>query len=169
MSFHGGLIGVIVAQFFTSKRFEVNFFIITDISSLVVPFGFFLGRIANFINGELYGRVTDHPIGITFPNGGPFPRHPSQLYEALFEGLILFIILNILFHFTKIKNQIGLITGICIFLYGFFRFFIEFYREPDPQLGFLYLSLTLGQMLCFIMLVIGFVIIVNSYRKPKII
>ena len=169
MSFHGGLIGVVVAQFFTSKRFEVNFFIITDISSLVVPFGFFLGRIANFINGELYGRVTDNPIGIIFPNGGPFPRHPSQLYEALFEGLILFIILNILFHFTKIKNQIGLITGIFIFLYGFFRFFIEFYREPDPQLGFLYLNLTLGQMLCFIMLMIGIVIIVNSFRKPKII
>ena len=169
MSFHGGLIGVVVAQFFTSKRFKVNFFIITDISSLVVPFGFFLGRIANFINGELYGRVTDNPLGIIFPNGGPFPRHPSQLYEALFEGLILFIVLNILFYFTKIKNQIGLITGIFIFLYGFFRFFIEFYREPDPQLGFLYLNLTLGQMLCFIMLIIGIVIIVNSFRKPKII
>ena len=153
---------------FTHQRFKVNFFIITDISSLVVPFGFFLGRIANFINGELYGRVTNNPIGIIFPNGGPFPRHPSQLYEALFEGLILFLILNILFHFTKIKNQIGLITGIFIFLYGFFRFFIEFYREPDPQLGFLYLNLTLGQMLCFIMLIIGIVIIVNSY-KPKII
>ena len=99
----------------------------------------------------------------------PWKRHPSQLYEALFEGLILFIILNILFHFTKIKNQFGLITGIFIFLYGFFRFFIEFYREPDPQLGFLYLNLTLGQMLCLIMLIIGIVIIVNSFRKPKII
>ena len=159
-----GLIGVVVAQFFTSKRFKVNFFIITDISSLVVPFGFFLGRIANFINGELYGRVTDNPIGIIFPNGGPFPRHPSQLYEALFEGLILFIILNILFHFTKIKNQIGLITGIFIFLYGFFRFFIEFFREPDLQIGYLLFNLTLGQILCIIFFSIGFFLLKKNER-----
>ena len=105
MSFHGGLIGVVVAQFFTSKRFKVNFFIITDISSLVVPFGFFLGRLANFINGELYGRVTNNPIGIIFPNGGPFPRHPSQLYEALFEGLILFSIPVSYTHLTLPTNR----------------------------------------------------------------
>ena len=93
MSFHGGLLGVIIAQIITSKKFKVHFFIITDISSITVPFGFMLGRIANFINGELYGRITEHPLGIIFPTGGPLPRHPSQLYEALFEGLVLFLIL----------------------------------------------------------------------------
>ena len=88
---------MIIAQIATSKKFKVKFLILTDISSLTVPLGFMLGRIANFINGELYGRITQHPIGIIFPNGGNFPRHPSQLYEAFFEGLILFLILNLLF------------------------------------------------------------------------
>ena len=167
MSFHGGLIGVIIAQFFTSQKFKINFFIITDISSLVVPFGFFLGRIANFINGELYGRITESSLGIIFPNGGPLRRHPSQLYEALFEGLVLFLVLNILFHFTNIKNKTGLITGFFIFLYGFFRFIIEFFREPDPQLGFFFLGITLGQILCLIMIIIGTSIIVFSLKRTS--
>ena len=163
MSFHGGLLGVIIAQIITSKKFKVHFFIITDITSITVPFGFMLGRIANFINGELYGRVTDHPLGIIFPNGGPLPRHPSQLYEALFEGFILLLVLNILFYFSNLKLKPGIITGIFIFLYGFFRFLIEFAREPDPQIGFLIFNLTLGQLLCFLMIVIGIVTIYISY------
>jgi len=163
MSFHGGLLGVIIAQIITSKKFKVHFFIITDITSITVPFGFMLGRIANFINGELYGRVTDHPLGIIFPNGGSLPRHPSQLYEALFEGFILLLVLNILFYFSHLKLKPGIITGIFIFLYGFFRFLIEFAREPDPQIGLLIFNLTLGQFLCFLMIVIGIVTIYISY------
>ena len=163
MSFHGGLLGAIIAQIITSKKFKVHFFIITDITSITVPFGFMLGRIANFINGELYGRVTDHPLGIIFPNGGSLPRHPSQLYEALFEGFILLLVLNILFYFSNLKLKPGIITGIFIFLYGFFRFLIEFAREPDPQIGLLIFNLTLGQFLCFLMIVIGIVTIYISY------
>ena len=163
MSFHGGLLGVIIAQIITSNKFKVHFFIITDITSITVPFGFMLGRIANFINGELYGRVTNHPLGIIFPNGGALPRHPSQLYEALFEGFILLLVLNILFYFSNLKLKPGIITGIFIFLYGFFRFLIEFAREPDPQIGLLIFNLTLGQFLCFLMIVIGIVTIYISY------
>ena len=117
-------------------------------------------------------KLADFYYTFTCDNRDKQPKliqHIVPTPEQDMNPLILFIIVNILFHFTKIKNQIGLITGIFIFLYGFFRFFIEFYREPDPQLGFLYLNLTLGQMLCFIMLIIGILIIVNSYRKPKII
>ena len=167
MSFHGGLVGVIIAQIITSIKYRIKFLIITDISSLTAPFGFMLGRIANFINGELYGKVTDHPIGIVFINGGESPRHPSQLYEAFFEGFMLFLILNLLFYFTQIRTKAGFITGIFIFLYGLFRFFIEFFREPDPQLGMVLLNLTLGQVLCFIMIIIGLLTILFSLRHTK--
>jgi len=167
MSFHGGLVGVIIAQILTSIKYKIKFFIITDISSLTVPFGFMLGRIANFINGELYGRITEHPIGIVFPKGGEIPRHPSQLYEAFFEGLILFLFLNLLFYFTKIKAKAGCITGIFIFLYGLFRFLIEFFREPDPQLGMIFLDLTLGQVLCSIMIITGLLTLLISSMNPK--
>ncbi len=167
MSFHGGLFGVIIAQILTSIKHKIKFLIITDISSLTVPFGFMLGRIANFINGELYGRVTEHPIGIVFPKGGEIPRHPSQLYEAFFEGLILFLFLNLLFYYTKIRAKAGCITGIFIFLYGLFRFLIEFFREPDPQLGMILLELTLGQVLCSIMIFTGLLTLLISLKKPK--
>ena len=167
MSFHGGLVGVIIAQILTSIKYKIKFLIITDISSLTVPFGFMLGRIANFINGELYGRITEHPIGVVFPNGGEIPRHPSQLYEAFFEGLILFLFLNLLFYFTKIRTKAGSITGIFIFLYGLFRFLIEFFREPDPQLGIIFLDLTLGQVLCSIMIITGLIILLISSINPK--
>ena len=167
MSFHGGLIGVIIAQIVTSKKFKVKFLVLTDISSLTVPLGFMLGRIANFINGELYGRITQHPIGIIFPNGGNFPRHPSQLYEAFFEGFILFLILNLLFYFSKIKSLTGMLTGVFILLYGVFRFLIEFFREPDAQLGLFFLSLTLGQILCSVMIIVGLLTIIFSLKYSK--
>ena len=167
MSFHGGLIGVIIAQIVTSKKFKVKFLVLTDISSLTVPLGFMLGRIANFINGELYGRITQHPIGMIFPNGGNLPRHPSQLYEAFFEGFVLFLILNVLFYFSKIKSLTGMLTGVFILLYGVFRFFIEFFREPDAQLGLFFLNLTLGQILCTLMIIFGLLIIIFSLKYSK--
>ena len=167
MSFHGGLIGVIIAQIATSKKFKVKFLILTDISSLTVPLGIMLGRIANFINGELYGRVTQHPIGIVFPNGGNVPRHPSQLYEAFFEGIILFLVLNLLFYFSKIKSLIGMLTGVFILLYGVFRFIIEFFREPDAQLGLFFFTLTLGQILCSVMIIAGLLTIIFSLNYSK--
>ena len=167
MSFHGGLIGVIIAQISTSRKFKVKFLILTDISSLTVPFGLMLGRIANFINGELYGRVTQHPIGIVFPNGGNLPRHPSQLYEAFFEGIILFLVLNLLFYFSKIKSLIGMLTGVFILLYGVFRFLIEFFREPDAQLGLFFFTLTLGQILCSVMIIVGLLTIIFSLNYSK--
>ena len=167
MSFHGGLVGVIVAQIITSIKYKIKFLTLTDISSLSAPFGFMLGRIANFVNGELYGRVTQHPIGIVFPKGGNLPRHPSQLYEAFFEGFILFIILNTLFYFSKIKLKRGLLTGIFIFFYGAFRFSIEFFREPDTQLGLFFLSLTLGQILCSVMIIVGLLIMIFSLKYSK--
>ena len=126
-----------------------------------------LGRMANFINGELYGRITQHPIGIVFPNGGNFPRHPSQLYEAFFEGFILFLILNFLFYFSKIKSLEGMLTGIFILLYGLFRLLIEFFREPDAQLGLFFLSLTLGQILCSVMIILGLLTIIFSLKYSK--
>ena len=167
MSFHGGLIGVIVAQIITSNKYKINFLTLTDISSLSAPFGFMLGRIANFINGELYGRVTQHPIGIIFPNGGNLPRHPSQLYEAFFEGFILFLILNFLFYFSKIKSLTGMLSGVFILLYGVFRFLIEFFREPDAQLGLIFSSLTLGQILCLVMTIVGLLTIIYSLKYSK--
>ena len=108
-----------------------------------------------------------HPIGIIFPNGGNFPRHPSQLYEAFFEGFILFLILNLLFYFSKIKSLTGILTGLFILLYGVFRFFIEFFREPDAQLGLFFLNLTLGQILCSVMIIVGLLIIIFSLKYSK--
>ena len=162
MSFHGGLIGVIIAQIITSKKYKISFLSICDLTALAAPFGFMLGRIANFINGELYGRITVNPIGIIFPNGGPYPRHPSQLYEAFFEGLVLLILLNSLAYLTNAIKIKGFLTGVFIFLYGTFRFIIEFYREPDDHIGLIYSSLSLGQVLCIPMIVLGIYFLFKS-------
>ena len=165
MSFHGGLLGVIFAQLLTSKKFNVPFFTICDITSISVPFGLMLGRTANFINGELYGRITNHPVGILFPNGGPLYRHPSQLYEAAFEGLFLFVIINLIAHLTPAINRTGFLTGIFISWYSISRFFIEFFREPDFHIGYVWLNLSLGQLLCLPMIVIGILILFFSSSK----
>jgi phosphatidylglycerol:prolipoprotein diacylglycerol transferase len=122
----------------------------------------FLGRIGNFINGELYGRITNSQFGIIFPDGGPFPRHASQLYEAFLEGILLFVILWT----VKPKIKIyGIISGLFVSLYGVFRFFVEFFREPDSQLGFYFGGITMGQILCFIMIASGMGIIFYSQKK----
>ena len=152
MSFHGGLIGLLlVGIFFCSKR-KKSFWKIADLFVVTAPIGLGLGRIGNFINGELYGRVTQVPWGIIFPRGGPLPRHPSQLYESALEGGILFLIL----WFVKDKKiPSGGLLALFLSLYGVFRFFIEFFREPDAQLGFVLGPFTMGQVLCAFMTVVG--------------
>ena len=158
MSFHGGLIGIIVATIFFTKKKKINTFIYLDIISCVAPIGLFFGRIANFINGELYGKSTILLWGIIFPNAGTFTRHPSQIYEAILEGLILFVILNFLAFKKKLIFKSGLISIYFLFLYSIFRFFSEIFRESDEQLGYLIYSLTMGQLLSLIMVMIGTVI-----------
>src|ERR1700759_3637039 len=136
MSFHGGLLGVVVAILAFARRNKVDPFMLSDLVALVVPIGLFFGRLANFINGELWGRVTDVPWAMIFPRGGPLPRHPSQLYEAALEGILLFIIVQIALGVFRAQNRPGLISGIFFLGYGTFRFISEFYREPDaPFLG----------------------------------
>lgn len=152
MSFHGGLVGMIVSGFIYSRKKNASFLELADIGALSAPIGLMLGRIGNFINCELYGRVTDVPWGIVFPAGGDLPRHPSQLYESFFEGPALFFILWLLRrHVTP-----GQLLATFLVCYGVFRFTIEFFREPDPQLGFIASWLTMGQILCFVMILAGF-------------
>ena len=167
MSFHGGLIGIIISTFIFCKRKKQSFFDLTDLISMVAPIGIFFGRIANFINGELYGRITETNFGIIFSKGGSLPRHPSQLYEAFFEGIILYFVLNLLFFFTSLKNLAGSITGLFLILYGFFRFFIEYFREPDKQIGLIFEFITMGQLLCLPMIIFGIILIIYSFYKFK--
>ncbi len=158
MSFHGGAIGVIIALILYARVKFIPFRRLADITTTVVPIGLFLGRMANFINGELFGRVTDVSWGVVFPRGGPEPRHPSQIYEAIFEGPVLFLILYIMMRVPALRNRAGSAAAAFLFLYGLFRFVIEFYREPDVQLGFIFEQVTMGQILCIPMMVAGLVI-----------
>lgn len=152
MSFHGGLMGSIVAGILFCKKFRLDFWQLSDLVIVTAPIGLGLGRLGNFINGELYGKVTDVPWAMVFPGGGPLPRHPSQIYEFFSEGVLLFAILWIL----KDKGlRIGILFSLFLILYGLFRFFIEFFREPDQQLGFILGPFTMGQMLSSIMILLG--------------
>jgi phosphatidylglycerol---prolipoprotein diacylglyceryl transferase len=152
MSFHGGFIGVVLAALYAARRKKWNFWEIADLACVAVPIGLGLGRIGNFINGELYGRQTSLPWGMVFPDGGTEPRHPSQLYEAFLEGLLLFVILRWVF----LKNLYrGTVFWALVGFYGLFRFFVEFVREPDAQIGFDLGPLTRGQLLTLPMVIIG--------------
>ena len=155
MSFHGGLIGITIAALFFSKKNSVNFFQLSDLVSCVAPIGLFLGRLANFINVELYGRVTDFPFAMIYPSIDRLPRHPSQLYEAFFEGIILFIILIYYNKTNYFKNNFGLVTSLFFILYGVFRISIEFLREPDTHIGLFLNSISMGQLLCIPLIIIG--------------
>ncbi len=162
LSFHGAVTGMIIAGVFFAKKYKLHLIQITDPMVLVGTQGLFWGRIGNFINGELYGRMTDSPLGMIFPPGGTVPRHPSQLYEAVAEGIILFLILWA----AKQKIKIyGYLTGIFLIGYGVMRFFIEFFREPDAQLGFFFGSITMGQILCFVTVLAGFVFVFVAQKK----
>jgi len=152
MSFHGGLLGVVIASLIFCRRRTLPILLTGDILVTSAPIGLGLGRLGNFINGELWGRVTDHPWGMVFPGGGVLPRHPSQLYEAFFEGLVLFVILYLL-HRRKVTAGIPFFS---FFIgYGLFRFLIEFVRQPDAHLGFLWGGATMGQLLSLPMVVFG--------------
>ena len=162
MSFHGGLIGVILATAIFSKKHKINSYIFLDLIALVAPIGLFLGRIANFINSELYGRETDVFWSVKFVIIDNISRHPSQIYEAIFEGLILFFLLN---HFAKkdsFKNP-GLISSMFLIFYSFFRFILEFFRAPDYQIGYLIYQLTLGQFISIVFFFLG----ISLYLKKK--
>lgn len=168
MSFHGGLLGAILGMFLFSKKYKINFLKLTDCLSVAAPIGLFFGRISNFINMELYGRPTNANYGIIFPNAGNFPRHPSQLYESFLEGLLSFIILIILYKYTKISKKCGFLSGLFLILYGFFRIIIENFREPDEQIGFLFKSFTMGQFLSLPIVIFGVALALFSLKKNKI-
>ena len=157
MSFHGGLLGIIIASILFAKKNNQNPFIYMDLVSLVAPIGIFFGRLANFINSELYGTVSNVPWSVIFVKVDNLSRHPSQLYEAILEGLILFIIL-IYFTNKNYLNKPGLISGLFLIFYSIFRFFIEFFRVPDEQIGYLILSLTMGQIISLVFVSIGMAI-----------
>ena len=163
MSFHGGLIGVILATIFFCKKNKYNPYIFLDLISLVSPIGIFFGRIANYLNSELYGKVTDVPWAVTFINIDNSPRHPSQLYEASVEGVLLFLILITLVNNNFLEKR-GFISSLFLILYSTFRFFIEFLREPDSQIGYLIFNLTMGQILCLIFVVIGIFLLKKNER-----
>jgi phosphatidylglycerol:prolipoprotein diacylglycerol transferase len=152
MSFHGGLLGVVVAMLLFCRKQKLPVLRLGDLVVAAAPIGLGLGRIGNFINAELWGRTTDLPWGMIFPSGGPLPRHPSQLYEMLLEGVLLFLILWLLHHLNTP-------TGVAFFsfflFYGIFRFGVEFVREPDAQLGFLWGGATMGQLLSLPMIIFG--------------
>jgi phosphatidylglycerol:prolipoprotein diacylglycerol transferase len=154
MSFHGGLIGIIFATVIFSKKHKIDSYIFLDLIALVAPIGIFLGRIANFINSELYGRETDIIWSVKFVAIDNVSRHPSQIYEAIFEGLVLFFLLN---HFAKKDNfnKPGLISCLFIILYSLFRFILEFFRAPDTQVGYLVFQLTLGQLFSIVFFFLG--------------
>ena len=165
LSFHGGLIGIIIAALYTSRIYKTKFLELTDLICVSAPVGIFLGRISNFINGELYGRPSSTLFGIIFPTADNQYRHPSQLYEAFLEGLILFIVLNISIFFFKTLSRPGYISGLFLLFYGLFRFLVEFSREPDIQVGFIYTFLTMGMILSVPMIIAGIIIMVISSKK----
>ena len=154
MSFHGGLIGVILATQLFAKKYKVNQFIFLDLVALSAPIGIFFGRIANFINSELIGRAADLPWSVQFVLVDNIKRHPSQLYEAFFEGIILFLLLGYFFKKNYLQNP-GKISALFLIFYSLFRFFAEFFRSPDPQIGYLFLNLTLGQLISIFFLITG--------------
>ena len=167
MSYHGGLIGVLLAAWWYVRKNNLSFWDVADLYAPVAPLGYTFGRLGNFINGELYGRVTTSAIGMYFPFAPTHQlRHPSQLYEAFFEGIVLFVVL---WNIRKIRAPRGSMLAFYLFGYGLVRFFIEFFRQPDPQLGFVFLSFSMGQILCFFMMmgaICLFLYLLHSSRHP---
>ncbi|MEM7226713.1 MAG: prolipoprotein diacylglyceryl transferase [Pseudomonadota bacterium] len=163
MSFHGGLLGVLLAGLIFARRRGITYVGLMDICACATPIGLFLGRLANFINGELYGRPSDVPWAMVFPSGGPEPRHPSQLYEAGLEGIALFVVLLAMVRFGALL-RLGLISGAFLVGYGLSRLIVEFAREPDAHLGTLLAGATMGQLLSLPMIMLGVGLIVWSFR-----
>ncbi len=162
MSFHGGLLGIVLSLYYFSKKNNINFFALSDLVSLVAPIGLFFGRIANFINVELIGRITEFPFAIIYPTIDNFPRHPSQLYEAFFEGILLFFILLYFYNKNYSYKAFGYLSSIFLFFYGLFRFCIEFTREPDEHIGLFFNFLSMGQLLCIPLIFIGLILFIKK-------
>jgi len=163
MSFHGGMLGVFAAMAWFAKKQNCSLWQLTDLIAPIAPIGLGAGRIGNFINSELWGRPTDVPWAMIFPNGGDVARHPSQLYEAFLEGFVLFVIVWI---YTQKPRPTMAATGLAVMCYGCFRFFVEFYRLPDAQLGYLALDwVTMGQILSLPMIIVGASLMVFAYKR----
>jgi len=163
MSFHGGLLGVLTALWVCQRSKEYGLLDVCDFVAPAVPVGLGAGRIGNFINGELWGRATDVPWGMVFPNADALARHPSQLYQAFLEGLVMF---GVLWLFAQKPRPAGAVAGLFVLLYGIFRFAVEFVREPDANLGFIAMDwLTMGQLLTMPMILVGFLMLLLAYRK----
>jgi phosphatidylglycerol:prolipoprotein diacylglycerol transferase len=155
MSFHGGFLGVVTACVIYCRKYKISLFPLFDLAACTAPIGLLFGRLANFINGELYGRITDSPLGMIFPRGGDLPRHPSQLYEAALEGIALLLITSCIVNFTNAKQKPGILSGVFVAGYGIARIIVENFREPDAQIGFLFGNITTGQALSFPMVLVG--------------
>ncbi len=163
MSFHGGLLGVTLAMYLFARKTGKSIFVVADAVAMVVPLGLGSGRLGNFINGELWGRATDVPWGMVFAGAGPDPRHPSQLYQFMLEGVVLFVILWV---FSSRPRPTMSVTGLFLLCYGVFRFAVEFVRQPDEHLGFIALDwLTMGQLLSIPMIFAGAIFIYLAYRR----
>ena len=165
MSFHGALMGIILTTIIFCKKNNQNMFYFLDLVSLSAPIGIFFGRISNFINSELYGRETDIIWSVKFLQIDNLNRHPSQIYEAIFEGIILFIILNFFHH--KLRQKNGLVSYLFIIYYSFFRFFIEFTREPDAHIGLIIFSMSMGQLISIIFFITGIILFYKNYVPEK--
>lgn len=164
LSFHGAVVGMCLSTYLFARKNNLNFFQLADCLAVAGSPGLFFGRMGNFINGELYGRVTDSWAGIVFPGGGPFPRHPSQLYEGFSEGILLFLIL---FYLHRKQRIYGVVSAVFLLGYGTFRFIVEFFREPDVQLGYYFGYFTMGQFLCVAMIVLSYFIL-RLARKSNV-
>ena len=162
LSYHGAIIGLYFAVSLFAKNYSISNLQVFDVTALIGSQGIFFGRLGNFINGELYGRITDVPWGMVFPEGGPNPRHPSQIYQSFLEGLLVFVLLWILKRRFKIY---GLLASCYLIFYGVARFIVEFFREPDTQMGYYLGIFTMGQILCFIMILGGAVLMYYSKKK----
>lgn len=168
MSFHGGAAGAVFGILYTVHKCKIDFWQVTDLAALYAPIGIFLGRIANFVNDELWGRVTDVAWAVRFPSGGYLPRHPSQLYEALGEGLVMFLVLNCLWRFSPaVRQHKGFVSGMFVLMYAGFRIVLENFRQPDAQLGFYFEYITMGQMLSMPLILLGIWAVYRSFKLEK--
>jgi len=165
MSFHGGVLGMIVAVGLFAWKRSIPVFAMGDLVCAAAPIGLFLGRLANFVNGELFGRVSDVPWAMVFPRGGPLPRHPSQLYEATLEGVVLFVVLYVAIRRYRALEKPGLVLGLFFFGYGVARGTVEFAREPDAHLGFIFAGVTMGQLLSVPLVLVGGYLIYRACRQ----
>ena len=165
MSFHGGLIGMIISLIMFSHKNKRKLFVLSDLVACAAPIGIFLGRIANFINGELVGRTTQSKLGMIFPHIDNEPRHPSQIYEALLEGFMLFIILFLLTNIKSIKKKQGCLSAFFLIFYSIFRFVCEFFREPDSHIGLSILNLSFGQIYSIPFFFVGFFIFLKKFKQ----